>query len=360
MPYTIGKRSIILSRTLSESDQNLVLSHTQVFRHCLHSAIIKYLITLKKIVHLYTDIMTIYSTLLKKIPQYDDVTMMTNRCKNSILQLEHDFNEVFGKNVLNEAVTINSNTTSTTSTISTTSTTSTTSFNVLDGGSFLPDKSFPSEKLKQWQEQSFEQSIKPSCDTILKSSIPVFDQIAKTLVCIDLFFSEFSNLKKLLIPLMRPQTTAVQQSLKRVNQTIQNRDYNVDHLSTTEFSLKLHREIISIEQLTSLIDRESTLLLHAFNTFNSALIRYTEILLGKAILKRDIDLGDCQLIKRRDVCYQASERVVSIPLTEDKSSYNTSMRALGKSLTYFVMALMMVVMFVVFRLINALFGGSNT
>ena len=97
MTYTVGDRRIsIESDELNESEKDLILAHLKLFKYCLNNASYKFLISLKKIVHLYSDIITIYSTLLRKVPNYDDITLMTNRTRLNLLKLEDDFNKLLG------------------------------------------------------------------------------------------------------------------------------------------------------------------------------------------------------------------------------------------------------------------------
>ena len=97
MTYTVGDRRISIDNDeLDASEKELILAHLKLFKYCLNNASYKFLISLKKIVHLYSDIITIYSTLLRKVPNYDDITLMTNRTRLNLLKLEDDFNKILG------------------------------------------------------------------------------------------------------------------------------------------------------------------------------------------------------------------------------------------------------------------------
>ncbi|KAI3405659.1 hypothetical protein KGF56_001677 [Candida oxycetoniae] len=325
MPYTVGNKRIILSEDLSESDQKLLLKHSKVFRYCLNNACIKFLLNLKKIIHLYSDIMIIYSTLLNKIPHYDDITHMTSRCKTNLLRLEDDFNDFFGHGIRN----------------------------AYDSSCDNSDE-HKFDLVANWCDQNYEKGMKPGFQLWLKASMAMFEQIDKTLLCIELFFSSYTNLKKLLIPFLKEQTSSLQHSLKLVDHYLQV-PLIVDDISKNEYDQQVFQNLKEIEKITSGIEKEAGNLNTAFVTFDGSLSMYTNILLGKAILKRYIESRYCQLIKRREICCQASERVVSIPLTEDKPCYNPSMKFLGKTLTYFVMAIMMLVIIVFYRFYKIIF-----
>ncbi|CAK9437946.1 uncharacterized protein LODBEIA_P23240 [Lodderomyces beijingensis] len=356
MPYTIGTRKINLTRTLTDSEKQLVLAHPRVFRYCLNDAVFKFLINLKKIVHLYSDILTIYSTLLKKVQHFDDVTTMTGKCKSKVLRLENDFNDIFGRDTLDEMILDSSKRNHHDDDV-----------DVDDGDRRRRRRRRRSTanmelivKFKSWREQDYETGIKPSAELLLKSSISIFEQVNKTLLCVELFFTSFTNLKKLLIPFLREQTTTLLNSFRLINHLLQTPIFSGnDFQSDQGFTPELYRQLKETERVTSGVERESTCLSTAFVTFDSSLTQYTSILLGKAILKRNIEHRSCELIKRRDVCCQASERVVSIPLTEDKSSLNSAMSNLGKKLFYVVMALMVLVVFVIYRILTLLFGSGR-
>ncbi|KAI5970410.1 hypothetical protein CANMA_000573 [Candida margitis] len=326
MPYTIGNRRIKLVPDLSEEDQVLLLQNSKVFKYCLNKALLKYLINLKTIVHLYSDALTIYATLLKKIPHYEDITFMTNDCKNKILQLENDFNVIFGRNTLQETDFDN------------------------DGD----DVSTPMD-FRHIEFQSYEQNIKPSAKLILQSTLEAFEFINKTLHCIEVFFKSFSNLKKLLVPFLKSQTTAILRSFRYVAELLQTQ-LIVDDIPST-FDPTVWFQLREIERITSNLERESSTLSQAFNTFEGSLVHYTNLLLGKAILKRTIEERDCFLIRRREICYQASEHVVSIPLTEEKTSNDNPIMSFGQALTYIVMVLVALVAFVLYRLIIVMIGS---
>ncbi|CCE73196.1 Piso0_000222 [Millerozyma farinosa CBS 7064] len=315
MTYTVGDRKITIEKEqLSESDKELILAHSKLFRYCLNNSCYSFLLSLKKIIHLYTDIITIYSTLLRKVPHYDDVTLMTNRTKLNILKLEDDFNRLFGTKVEGE----------------------------------------PRNKI-DWEEKAYEHEVKKKCILCVESVHEVFDLILKNLNCIDIFFNSFDNLKKLLIPFLANQTKSIYKSLAKALYLFKLTTIADEVSAIRDLSPAVLKQLRKIEKITSGIERESLILNTAFSTFDSSLQQYTSILLGKAILKRDVDTADCQLVKRRDICYQAAEHVVSIPLSEDQSS-GVLIQALTKHLICGAFILAFLVTVILYRLFEVVFS----
>ncbi|ODV81054.1 uncharacterized protein CANTADRAFT_25324 [Suhomyces tanzawaensis NRRL Y-17324] len=304
MTYTIGDRSITLD-ALSEDDHQLILAHSQVFKYCLNNAVYTLLLKVKKVVHLYSDVMTIYSTLLRKIPDYDDITMMANKVKMHLMKVEEDLDAIFG----------------------------------------AEEDTAPR---RHWESLSYERSTKKVSLLVIRSTIESFDQIAKTLNCIEIFFNSFNNLKKLLIPYLTTQTMAVSRCLAKIHYLLGITTI-VDDIP--DLSPPIVKQLKKIEKITTGMEREGLILDAAFLTFEPSLQQYTRVLLGKAILKRDISDTDCQLIKRREVCFQAAEFVGSIPLTEEQS-----FKKHINTIYYAVFVFMAMVSIVVYRIAQVVLG----
>lgn len=313
MTYTVGDRRISIdSDELDASENDLILAHLKLFKYCLNNASYKFLISLKKIVHLYSDIITIYSTLLRKVPNYDDITLMTNRTRLSLLKLEDDFNKLLG------------------------------------------DKCQGDHTRKgQWEDRNYEVEVKRICLLCVESLNEIFELIVKNLNCIDVFFNSFDNLKKLLIPFLSSQTKSIQKLMVKALYLFKLTTIVDEVSSIKELSPTIIKQLRKIEKITGGIERELIILDTAFVTFDPSLQQYTSILLGKAILKRDIADADCQIIKRREVCFQAAEHVVSIPLTEDQSS-NLSMKHLVKYIVYICILLAVVLSLVLYRIVKVM------
>lgn len=314
MTYTIGDRRITLDDDLSQEERQLVLAHSKLFKYCLNNAAYKFLINVKKIIHLYSDIITIYSTLLRKIPNYDDVTMMTNKVKLNLIRLEDDLNRVFGDDIAGTMA-----------------------------------------KKGNWEEKHYSNNIRLLALLILDSCMESFDAIIKNLNCIDIFFNNFNNLRKLLIPYLTSQTKSIAKSLGKAHYLFKLTTITDDIVNITELTPPIIKQLRKVEKITSGIERESLILETAFAAFDPSLQQYTSILLGRAILKRTIDERECQIIKRREVCFRAAEHVGSIPLTEDQSS-NFSMDYLTRYLSYVVLVLVALISVIVYRLVKVLFG----
>lgn len=312
MTYIIGDRVITFSgKGLTPEEENIIRAHPDMLRYCLNSTVLNYLVSMKKIVHLYTDVITIYSTLLLKVPNYDDVTHMTNKTKLNFVRLEEDLNVVFGNSL--------------------------TSVN------------------EGWEQKSYEKQLKPMVVLILKSCNELFNHLFKTLNCIDVFFLAFDNLKKLLIPCLLSHTQMIQKLIAGAIyffglMTVADEVSNVG-----EFDDTVIRQLTKIDSITSGLEREARLLDMVFTTIDSALKQYTNILLGRAILKRDVEEVECRIIKRRDVCFQAAEHVVSIPLTGDNLTA-LSMLHFIKHIFYFISAILVVVVVVLYRVYAVIFG----
>jgi hypothetical protein len=311
MVYLIGDRTISVLGELSGEEQELVLRQIDMFKLCLNSCSFNYIIQVKKIVHLYTDILTIYSTLLRKIPNYDDITTTTAKVCLQISNLEQDFNEVFSTSVTNVKFT--------------------------------------------WDlSKSYEKYVKGLCQVCVDTCVDIFDLIYKNLSAIDFFFNRFNNLEKLLIPFLLNQTKSLQKSFSKASFLFGLTTIADDLCFVKDLTPGNLKHLHKIEKITRGINRETTILKSAFATIDPSLQQYTAVLLGKAILKREIDIAECQLVKRREICFQAGENVVSIPLTEDQAS-NVSKKILTKYLSYVAVVLLGLLTFVLIRLFRIIF-----
>lgn len=337
MHYTVGSSALRLhfeSRDEADAarDHNMriLTAHPRLLRHCLNEASFRFLVRLKRIVHLYCDIATIYSTLLRKIPYYDDITSMSNRTKHHLLMLEQDFNALVGPE--------------------------------------SPDMrdEFMVQNRGLWESRAYESHVKKLCVLSVESAIEVFDAATKTINCIDIFFNDFDNLKKLLIPFLASHTkslqhlltkalylfklTTVADDVEKIIQSGSNHETGEQPDLAVQMDPSVCKQLRKIEKITAGIERESTILRTLFRTFDPSLQQYTSILLGKAILKRDVDPRDCQIVRRRNICFQAAEHVVSIPLSEGQFSTLSI-----KSMTRYVMWALFVLFLLVSLMVHRLF-----
>lgn len=278
MTYYLANTPIRLaSEELSDETKQAILSHPLMFRVCLNLTLYNYITMVKKVTHLMCDVLNVYATLLEKIPHYDDITDLTRSNKVAMTKLEEHLNRVFGEKI-----------------------------DVTNMG---------------WEEFHYEEQVKAISKVIIEACLVGFSTMYNCFNCIDVFFLSFDNLKKLLIPCLLPNTIIVRKLLVSVKSYL-NFEVAVDEVATmTSFDVFKHSQLAKIETITIGLEREARLLSMAFKTLDQALTQYTSILLGKAILKRDIEISCCQLIRRRDICSQAAEQVVSIPLTGEQ--YNS-------------------------------------
>lgn len=312
MTYLIGDRKISLNGApLTQEEQQLIRAHPEMIKHCLNYTTHKYLLAIKKVIHLYCDVITIYSTLLSKVPNYDDVTIMTNKTKSNLIRLEEDLNQIFGKDL-----------------------------QTVTGG---------------WEERHYERQVKPLAILILKSCNESFDILFKNLNCIDVFFLTFDNLKKLLIPCLLNHTQIIQKLITGAIFLFGLTTIADDIGNITEFDSTTIEQLTKLDSITSGIEREHNLLQMILTTVNPSLQQYTSILLGKAILKRDVNEAECQIIRRRDVCFQAAEHVVSIPLSSEQTE-SFSMQNIPQYIFYFVSAIFMVGLIVLYRFFVVFFS----
>lgn len=323
MPYKVGGHIIKLEAESKDgADFQILSAHPRLLRFCLNEASFNYLIRLKRIIHLYCDIAIIYSTLLRKIPYYDDITSMTNRTKHHLLMLEQDFNALLGPESRE-----------------------------------MKDE-FQVQNRGLWETRPYEGYVKKMCMLSVESAIEVFDATTKTLNCIDIFFSDFDNLKKLLIPFLASHTKSLQHLLAKSLYLFKLTTITDDVESicgSDQINASVSKQLRKIEKITAGIERESTILRTLFRTFDPSLQQYTSILLGKAILKRDVDPQDCQIVRRRNICFQAAEHVVSIPLSESQFSA-LSIKSMSRYMLWGFFVLFLLVSLMVHRLVRLVSG----
>lgn len=320
MTYTIGDRRISLdSNDLPPETLKLILSHPKLFKYCLNNASYRFLMDLKKIIHLYGDVLTIYSTLLYKVPKYDDVTNFTSSTKTRVLKLEDLFNNLLGEYQQNSV-----------------------------------------KPRENWDDKSYDKDTRKVCKLCVELSRDVFKQVISCLNMIEVFFLKFDNLKKLLIPFLLLQAEDIHRLLDKlcdwfsvatIADDLEKIKSGVDAESFDDSIIM--QQLKKIERITTGIERELVVLNAAFKTYNHSLQLYTLILLGKAILKRDIDEQQCQIIRRREVCFQAAEHVVNIPLHQDQMTSIPSAQ-LARYFTIAAVVLVSLISIVIYRLFKVL------
>ena len=271
-----------------------------MFKICLNHAAHSLLIQLKKMVHLHGDVLTIYTTLLKKIPKYDDITALASRTQTRVLRLEDLFNSLLGRS--------------------------------LAGNSHL------------WDAKLYDHHTRIACILCIKLALDVFSQVTGCLNCIEMFFQNYDNLSKLLIPCFLAQAESINVVLGRLLELfrIQTIVDNIELIKNITPATLI--QLRKVERITTGIEQELEILFEAFMTYDRLLEQYTAILLGKTILKMDIDVGSCSTVKRRDICFLAAEKVINIPLRQDQLGESQQDQLLYYGILIMVLVLLLMAM----------------
>ncbi|KAG7195297.1 uncharacterized protein KQ657_003823 [Scheffersomyces spartinae] len=317
MVYRIGDRILDLNPTkgsITVEDAQLIVAHRVIFRLCLNNATYMYLTSIKKMLHLYGDIMTIYSTILKKVPNYDDVTEMVLTTHKLIETVEQDFNDIFGSSVV------------------------------------------PPITNDHWETWSYELKVKPLALLCINSAIETMENASKTVDCVDVFFESFNNLKRLLIPKLALQAAYVRSSLDRalnILHTITEVDDLVDEMN--ELGTSELARISKIETLTTMLENETSGMKLMFNSGDRSLDMYSVIILGKGILRQDLSAEECQILRRREICFQAENSIACIPLTDNPPENNSWHNSAFGGVAGVAVLVFMVAFVVVYRLYRIFF-----
>lgn len=312
MTYLIGDKKIKLNGDeLTAEEEDIIRSHPKIFLYCLNSTTHKHLLSIRRIINQYTDIMKIYMTLLSKILDYDDLTTLTKKTKRNLSVIETQMVHILGPEV-----------------------------NGLNEG---------------WEEMNYEKQVKPMAIMILRSCEEVLRSAERNLRCIEVFFSAFDNLKTLLIACLQVHARMICKLLTKALflfelTTIANETAKIEQLSPSIF-----KQLMKIDAITSGIEYETKMIDIIYDDTEKLLTRYTRIILGKAILKRDVEENECGIIVRRAICEEAAEHVISIPLSGVKPP-RFSLEPFTTSLFYLVSALLLIMCAILYRVYNVIFG----
>ncbi|CAN3374944.1 hypothetical protein DIURU_003673 [Diutina rugosa] len=299
MPYTIGPRDVSLAR-LRPGDWHLLHQYPHVFAQVLNSTVFVYVSKVEQVVQLYSDALIIYSTLLAKVPNFDEVAECTNRTRRAMLALETDVAAV------------------------------------LSGGGL------------SWENRPYSE-VRMAALLLTEATIKAFKLAQDTMAIISSFFEPFNNLEKLLIPYAHHMTTQLESTFTTAR-TAFSLAIDVDSIpqwlpdTPTPEALE---HLQNIDTLTVQVQKQAQYLETMFRLVDNSLVRYSQVILGKGILKREVDAAECSLIRRRNVCFSAAEQVVSIPLTEQAQS---KLPMDVEVLTYLMMALGGVLFIALFRI----------
>lgn len=308
MTYRVGNVAVTLNDLTPEA-VHLIKAHPEMFRICLNNNVRGWLITTKKTVHLLCDVMTIYATLLNKVSHFDDITAMADKTRMFMTQLEEDLNTIFDRKL----------------------------------------------QLWKWDTLSFEGKIKKLAVLVLKSCHKSILEMSKCVSCVELFFLQFDNLKKLIVPCLMANIRMILRLFKKTAFYLELAT-NVDLINAiSQDPTGLSSELLKIESTTDGIRCELQVLGTVFSTLDTSLQHYTDILLGKLILKRSIQEDERKIIKRRDVCYQAAEHVLSIPLTGEHHKL-LCISDIKKQLLYLASLIVAFLAFVLYRFYKMILG----
>lgn len=308
MTYSIGPHRIDVDN-ISTEDWEVLCQYPEAVTKLLKTLAYMYITKLNRIVQLYLDAIVIYRTLILKIPHFDQIDNATNKTRQALSRLETDLQVL------------------------------------LDAGDGL------------WQDRPYHE-VSEISRLCCHSAASVFKLVVDNLTIISQFFTPFTNLEKLLIPyahLMAPEVArlfATLQELYSVSLPI------VDELPLLLVGPHILEDVFDglsvIDHLNGRIQRECKYLETAFQLVDNLFVRYSQVILGKGILRRDLDVADCQLVRRREVCHLAAEQVVLIPLSEQ--SNQTMALWDNQMMGYVVMAMAAVVLVALYRIYKVLFS----
>lgn len=311
MTYRVGDVLVSLDEDLTPETVSLLSAHPYLFRVCLNSQVKCWLTNAKRAVHLFCDVIVIYATLLHKIPHYDDITTMAERNKGTLARLEFDFNMIFG--------------------------------GTMEGSH------------SGWERLVYEETVKPAAILITRSFYEGMEELSKCCTCVEIFFLQFDNLKKLLVPCLMMNARMVLRLIRKTTFLLELSTVVDDTASIALHPNEIREELIKIEHITDGIRRELCALRTVFSSLDSSLQCYTEVLLGKLILKRQVADLECVIVRRRDLCYQAAEHVLSIPLNgEHQKSF--SVMNTKKHLIYLVSLMFAIILVILYRIYKIILG----
>lgn len=309
MTYRAGLKLVSLGGSFTPEAITIIKARPEMFLICLNHNVREWLLNAKQIIHVLCDAVTIYATLLNKVPQFDDITAMADKNKANMSRLEYDINKIFTRPL----------------------------------------------SIWEWENSSYEEGVKTFASIVLRTIYEAVEELRKCIVCVELFFLQFDNLRKLIVPCLMINVKVILRLLKNTSFLLGTKTIVDRKDEIRRDPLKKRADLIRIEDITDGLRRELRVLETVFLTLDSSLKSYTDILLGKLILKRNIDNDERESIKRRTICYQAAEHVLSIPLTGEQHS-RLSVSDIRKQLLYFTSLILAFMVFVLYRFYKIIVG----
>lgn len=263
------------------------------------SQVHRLLVIVKRINNLFSDVITIYSTLLQKVPQYEDITNMAMKGNLYMVHLEESLNRCLRFKKLNDDL-----------------------------------------KTDRHVEMLLLLAL-----LVLSSAYEALKHLNKCFSCVEVFFLQFDNLRKLLIPCLTMNARMVLQLLKNSNSLIEHVTAVVQADNTILYAEQLVSIRAKLEDATGGIRRELRILETVFVTLDTSLQHYTSVLLGQLILKRQVEELERKIVARRTICQQAAEHVLSIPLSGEHQDNASALDV--KSIMLYVFSLIVAIVIIV-------------
>lgn len=270
------------------------------------------LVGCKRAAHLQCDLAELHVMLLLKVPDYDDVTVLSSRARVHLLLLEDDLNLILGKPVL---------------------------------GNASQKRAFTALHYDA-RARRIALAVTSVCDTHFKRA-------HATIESVHLFFEQFDNLKTL----VNNDAAATILKISEIMPAL--REIFSRSLDLSAAGPLLPSRLAEIEPLAAELVSCGFRLQRLCDFLDASLTFYTQGIVGRGLLRRGVSPHECRIVERRAVCWAAAEAVGSIPLTESPTyeARDLFSGTLGLYLGYVVLALAALVSAFAYRLVRVVFSG---
>ncbi|EGW31561.1 uncharacterized protein SPAPADRAFT_62170 [Spathaspora passalidarum NRRL Y-27907] len=247
--------------TQADFHQQQQMTKVQIFERVYYRGTGQYLISLKRELSVFYDILFTYATLLKKIPPLRDVDSLAITAKIYMESLEKDFNDAITP-----------------------------------------------KNMARWDQRGIDQDIKEVTLLLLDAAVEGLELTNKSINCTHLLFENFSNLSGLAIPEALNKSRAVLHSVTRVRNQLR----LVQHWSGTD------EELIYLEEASQRLIGEQRVLRDAFLVLEGSLIRYFLRVIAKNFHTDEITVEDCTFIYRRQLLSVVQYQCIVIPFDTEQ------------------------------------------